>query len=807
MDTTTATCPSCNAALSGTPRCTNCHLLLVGPTARRLWEVDRTLGQLSAERPHLLEQLKYESWQTAPVMNPATNGTMTGTSSFGQHPQPPYQTAAQPATPQTSTPHGPAGPWQQPWQAPAAPQETAKSYTGQQILLGLGGILVVLGAIVFAAVAWQRIGEWGQLLLVGMLTLGLAGSSIAASEKKLRQSAEALAGAACGLLGVSMIAAHGLGLVTTSLPNWLLVTSLTVTAATGTLWATRREIRAYGIASTLAAQTIIPAILNATSTPLEWWAVALVAAGSAGAYLGHQLKGIIGAVSLTAGGTITAVFASIGVLQTYLAPVSGHHPYTGAAAGILGAAAFAAAALIVRGDTEKNLLGITSGILAALTIHATTQAYHTERLQTAAGIVAVLVAGWALQMRTWQERSALTGAALLGGITLVSGDAANASLILLAGSAAAGWNSWKRHQRGTAAASSIMLHLGAYLGGTALEIPQQQLLIGVVALAAATSILGWALGKDRNLEVGSVAAGAALLGYVAAHTESAGTVATILWIVSGTVAAHAAHKTLPHLDLAAAATATAAGGYTLVEYGANTATTSGTMLGVAAAALLTSWKTRKELPYEILAGTAALYAIGQAATSPVVLAWTLWGTAALILLDAVRQGRGWLGPVGVTAAAIGNTVLLAHGHITIVEAYTLPLAAGLLAVGMVHEYRRRQEGARAPSWLTVGPAASAALLPSALVALDSGGMRAPLVLLAAAAMLIVGLVSRLQALLLIPGAVTLVLGWHLLAPIAADLPRWAVLLLAGLALLAVGASYEARLNDLKRAGRWVQTLR
>ncbi len=61
---------------------------------------------------------------------------------------------------------------------------------------------------------------------------------------------------------------------------------------------------------------------------------------------------------------------------------------------------------------------------------------------------------------------------------------------------------------------------------------------------------------------------------------------------------------------------------------------------------------------------------------------------------------------------------------------------------------------------------------------------------------------RLQAPLLLGGAVLAAVALHELAPyvvqVAGALPRWVPPALAGLLLLAVGATYEKRLRDARR---------
>jgi hypothetical protein len=91
------------------------------------------------------------------------------------------------------------------------------------------------------------------------------------------------------------------------------------------------------------------------------------------------------------------------------------------------------------------------------------------------------------------------------------------------------------------------------------------------------------------------------------------------------------------------------------------------------------------------------------------------------------------------------------------------------------------------------------LIPSLLASFDDANLTRPLLLGAAALLvLLVGAQQRLQAPLVIGGAVLAVDALQLLAPYAAALPRWLTLGAAGLLLVGVGATYEQRRRDVTR---------
>ncbi|MEU3775738.1 hypothetical protein AB0F11_21445 [Streptomyces sp. NPDC032472] len=165
-------------------------------------------------------------------------------------------------------------------------------------------------------------------------------------------------------------------------------------------------------------------------------------------------------------------------------------------------------------------------------------------------------------------------------------------------------------------------------------------------------------------------------------------------------------------------------------------------------------------------------------------------------LRADRRALGWAAAVlGVAAAWIR---LWASG-VAVVEAYTLPVTVAALAVGFL----RRRADADASSWVAYGPGLAATLLPSLVATWGDPHWLRPLLLgLASLGVTLAGARRRLQAPLLLGGGCLAAVALHELAPyvvqVAGMLPRWLPPALAGLLLLAVGATYERRLRDVRR---------
>ncbi len=148
---------------------------------------------------------------------------------------------------------------------------------------------------------------------------------------------------------------------------------------------------------------------------------------------------------------------------------------------------------------------------------------------------------------------------------------------------------------------------------------------------------------------------------------------------------------------------------------------------------------------------------------------------------------------------LATWVRLAASDVSTPEAYTLPVTIPALAIGVL----RRRRDPEASSWPAYGPGLAATLLPSLVAAWGDQHWLRPLLLGAVAlAITLAGARLRLQALLVLGGAVLALDALHELAPyvvqVVGALPRWLPPALAGLLLLAVGATYEQRLRDARR---------
>ncbi|MDF6041322.1 hypothetical protein LRD69_03910 [Streptomyces sp. JH14] len=231
--------------------------------------------------------------------------------------------------------------------------------------------------------------------------------------------------------------------------------------------------------------------------------------------------------------------------------------------------------------------------------------------------------------------------------------------------------------------------------------------------------------------------------------------------------------------------------------------TAPVMLVVPAATVLIGARLRggpSALPVELTGAVAGAVAVAMAVPDGRFLALVLALCGVLAAGTAVRaERRPVAGYVAVALFVLATWVRLSASDVSAPEAYTLPVTVPALAIGVL---RRRRDPA-ASSWTAYGAGLAATLVPSLFAAwVDPSWVRPLLLGVAALVLTLAGARLRLQALLLLGGAVLALDALHELAPyvvqVAGVLPRWLPPALAGALLLVVGATYEQRLRDARR---------
>jgi len=191
------------------------------------------------------------------------------------------------------------------------------------------------------------------------------------------------------------------------------------------------------------------------------------------------------------------------------------------------------------------------------------------------------------------------------------------------------------------------------------------------------------------------------------------------------------------------------------------------------------------------------------------LAWAAWTARPVLGRGLGRAVVPTLGALAVLSALphLVMTALQAPGSAP-VEASTLPIAIGALIAGLAYARDREDRS----SWATLAPGILLALVPSYAVEFSDAAVWR-LVLLGALSVLALvwGAVGRLQAPFAIGAGMTalhaLATFWPLIARAYQAVPWWLWLGVAGILLIFIAATYEARLRDARRAVRTFRALR
>ncbi len=165
---------------------------------------------------------------------------------------------------------------------------------------------------------------------------------------------------------------------------------------------------------------------------------------------------------------------------------------------------------------------------------------------------------------------------------------------------------------------------------------------------------------------------------------------------------------------------------------------------------------------------------------------------------ALRPDRRWAGYAGTGFLLLAAWLRLLASDISVIEAYTVPFSLVLLGFGWW-----RARGGETRSWGAYGPGLASSLVPGMLALLTGSGWFRPLLLgVVSLAVLLIGARFRLQAPAVLGGLTLAVVALHELAPWIAEVvvlvPRWVPMALGGLLLVVVGATFEARLRDVRR---------
>ena len=798
-------CPQCTAVLVSAGGCDACGLRLTGPEAARLWEVDSELlrldsarGALVAERSALLAALR----GAAPAAPPAT----------------PVALAPVP------TPPGPE------W----TPKRTSNA------LLGLGGLLLAVAALVFAAVTYERLGAGGRAAVLLALTAAAALAAPRAQLRGLTSTAETLTAVTLVLAALDAYGLRTLGLAGDTDPLVYAAGSAGVLAALSAAYAAVVPVRLAPAAAVVLAQLPVPLLLLHAQPSTATAALCLAA-----------LAGVdLTAVALASGRSwaprdlapLAGACAAVAILTALLsasAAALGTQPGLGAVALLACAGVLVAGAALVRDTALQVTLSALPVAVVALAAHALAR---PELSEAQSPLVPAAVALLALQAAALLPRALRLGPVVGSWAVAAAAAAAVAEHALTGLAGPLGWltEPWTR-LAGLGARDSLApalvwegtlvtpVVLGAAAaaaigGGFALHrVPLVVLPGGVLAVLAAALLpvgvdlpyplaLAW-LGllaavlahapRPRGLDAAALGAavGVLLLAVAWALADRTATL-VVLPVAAAVLAAFALRATHGPSVSAAAALAGLAAAAELAAVGAAAGLAGdqvGALLLVAVAAFAVLADPRvgadRRAGVEAAAALTGGVALVLTATDPGWLSWTLAGLSVVALAAALRPDRRWVAAAGALLLSASSWVRLADAGVSAPEPYVIPLAVVALVLG----HLRRRAVPATSSFAAYGAGLGALLLPSLFASYAGSPLWRPLCLAGVALLVVLlGARERLQAPLAIGGGVLAADAVLLLAPYAAALPRWLVLGAIGALLLVVGATYEQRLRELSR---------
>jgi hypothetical protein len=756
---TPVACPDCRKPFTpGETTCPRCHLRLVGPDAARLWVVDQQIAGLTLERVSLITALR----GPGPVNSPL------------------------------NTPIG------------VAP---TKSPSGQQVLLGLGA-LVLLGAVsLFLLAFWLVVGVAGQsAILTGLITASVAAAGLAVA-KRLPAAAETAAIITVGLLALGFNAIHSLNLAglgdIASFRYWTgallsaaaLLTGFHFAMPRGSKEAPLRRVETYRPAASVA-------LAGAT-----WCALI--------DYSPHHMALVIALLVVAlVNGALAVVALRVDLRSIHESPVA--VPFVGSAA--LASVGFVAVALA----NAYNLDGAAIDRYGAATLLAIVPALLVA-LTTSGAIKAVVALGW---NRTTLVPIAVATALPTMGVPLLDTSYWGILVVAAALAPAVIWR--LRHGRlaedgGVPAAwdrSLVGLGLGLqpflmaclaflYLDGettlrAGLHLDGQSTTPSIAAVVVAgalwvtTASIGLIAKRNENWVALLHFALAATLGALLwESTTRTWTVAALIYLIVHMTLASLAARRIPAVPTLVAPESLESGAdVPLVErLGAKTwpwaAIEAGSICSGAFAAAI------------------AVFCAVDAFDTAIPLAMTFYVIGAAVLGYATSPGRIWFGYVGSIIASIGTWVLLNDAHIDVIEAYTLPLAGLLAGIGTVQYMRGKKVGVVPGTMTTMGPALTVAIGPTTMFAMGTDDtLRFLLTIVALVGLVLAGVNLRLKAPVLFAGlalsGITII---KMLGLLGNPLLFWPILFAGGASLITAGVMWEKAVVGGKKAATWFERLR
>lgn len=830
-------CPDCRSSLpAGVPVCPTCDLLVRHPLAVDLF---RTLRRADA----LVGELRTASdlFHDRPVPVSASAPAATRVSSLGG-PLVPPSAAPEPKRSVPAPPPPPLPPY--PTTPTPAPERGGVAFASvPKILLGLGAFCLLVAAVIFLAVSWSALGVGGRTAVLGAFTVSAGAAALLLHRTGLRIAGESLIVVALGMLALDVFGAGAAGWLgdgsdgTISLAAGLTVAVASVGVALLRIGGQPRLVAPQVIAGIGLTVAYVGAVDVTDHRLVAGHALTLVAIG---AVLVGRAAGLVPLQWSVAAAGALAWFGSASIATTdALLDPDLHQLWTDGSGWSL---LVTAAAMLVPGLVVRHQqLALAGASCAAMVVTVVLTLPSVDTDAATFGLVALAVTtAWVVGLailprvvRPIAIAPSAAGSLILAGLAVVTGSVALARwaddvdpfartldvvvggpdpvteplllvpslLVGLAFLALVATDRSRGALLGWARVAAVVTGLGVAATLTSYDV-QLAAPVAVLVLVAIGSV---ALRTTGFSAAGVLIAGAAALAALpsaplaAAAAGIGAAVAVILATVGRTTDGPVAGRlaAAPLLGLAVTALVHAAGGG---------------VVWVAVPVLLAVGVLAVALPrpeVELTAAATAVIALPASlgsATDPGGLA-ALWlavagfAVCASALVNESRRNAVW---GGAALLLLASWVRLADLEVREPEAYTLPLAAALLALGGWRMQRSPAVGT-AEALL---PGLLLGTIPSLLwVVGDPVSLRALILGGACLALTIAGAALRWSAPLLVGASVGAAIVVRELGPYAGDFPKWVWIGLAGALLTVVGITWERRLLEVRKAVGFLGRLR
>ncbi|MDF2706203.1 MAG: hypothetical protein K0R62_1855 [Nonomuraea muscovyensis] len=702
-----------------------------------------------------------------------------------------------------------------------APTREVSPGTAKNVLLILGGLLLTVAAVAFTVVSWGLLGIGGRAAVLAVFTALVMLAPVALIRRGLTATAETMAGFAVALLLLDGYAARRVGLLGVDALDVLHYTAgiLGLTALVLVAYARVTRLRGPAPVAVVLAQPVLPLLTGDWSA--TWLVAMLVATAALDVALVRHGRGAVRVTSALVGSGVATLALLGGAVHALGSPSAGEALVRSAPLVALALLGGFVTWLLARPDKAEGQIwasAVTVG--TTLTLIAAAAALTQPALngtstdwRPLAYLVPALAVGLAATWLPWRKVR-LAGMATGGLVALLTTLTLLPRLVVTLAAPLAWldtlwtgtWNGreWPPLEPVSpadvvalgAVTAGLLAAAARGTGGRPMKVAASVKVAASSAPASGALVSGallvavvpQAFGMPYPAAVAAQAVLAVTLA-VAATLGRAPWWATACALVAGPFSVRAAAyafgsepatlTVLPILASAAAAMALMARMKGLRVWGLGFAAL---FLGLEAVAVGFS------LGLRVLVAAS----LGFAVAGVLVLLMSLW------VDPAGRGGANGLRYGGTALLLLASWLRLAADEVTVVEAYTVPCSLVLLGSGW---WRRR--GAPVSSWAAYGAGLSFTMLPSLVAVYADTEWRRSLALgLAALAVLLAGARLRLQAHTAIGAVVVAGVAVRELAPYVSEMlltvPTWVPIAVGGLLLVVVGATYEARMRDLRR---------